>query len=180
MRPTPAPIVPPAPPARSHSRDSSPGPSTPRSLPSAMLTRADSEVTLAHRDSQVRLYCSPSQESLHKTSPSGRHSLLRNESYSPDITPPLSPAPTLAPTPARRRSADNSFPFPLQYVASQVVSENEERAGPFPDLLPATAPADKVDILDVGPPPDGGREAWLCIMSAFLLLCCMFGFGTYQ
>jgi hypothetical protein len=31
---------------------------------------------------------------------------------------------------------------------------------------------------NLGPPPDGGLEAWSCIASAFLLLFCVFGFGT--
>lgn len=29
--------------------------------------------------------------------------------------------------------------------------------------------------LDVGPPPDGGREAWLCVAGTFLQLFTVFG-----
>lgn len=35
-----------------------------------------------------------------------------------------------------------------------------------------------ITTLGMGPPPDGGREAWLCILSAFLILASVFGFGT--
>ncbi|KAL7424204.1 hypothetical protein Q5752_001790 [Cryptotrichosporon argae] len=29
---------------------------------------------------------------------------------------------------------------------------------------------------DVGPPPEGGKDAWLCVASAFMVLFCVFGF----
>lgn len=29
--------------------------------------------------------------------------------------------------------------------------------------------------VDIGPPPDGGREAWLCVTGTFLQLFCVFG-----
>lgn len=29
---------------------------------------------------------------------------------------------------------------------------------------------------DVGPPPDGGLEAWLCILGGMLQMFCVFGF----
>lgn len=29
--------------------------------------------------------------------------------------------------------------------------------------------------IDIGPPPDGGKEAWLCIAGCFLHLFCVFG-----
>jgi len=31
---------------------------------------------------------------------------------------------------------------------------------------------------DIGPPPDGGREAWLCVAGAFFAIFCLFGFST--
>jgi MCP family monocarboxylic acid transporter-like MFS transporter 10 len=31
---------------------------------------------------------------------------------------------------------------------------------------------------DIGPPPEGGREAWLCVCGAFFVLFCIFGFAT--
>lgn len=31
---------------------------------------------------------------------------------------------------------------------------------------------------DIGPPPEGGREAWLCVSGAFFVLFCIFGFAT--
>jgi hypothetical protein len=34
--------------------------------------------------------------------------------------------------------------------------------------------------MDIGPPPDGGREAWLCVLSTFLLLFCIHGVGEYH
>lgn len=30
---------------------------------------------------------------------------------------------------------------------------------------------------DVGPPPEGGREAWAVVAGAFFVLFCVFGFG---
>lgn len=33
--------------------------------------------------------------------------------------------------------------------------------------------------LDIGLPPDGGREAWLCVLSSLLVLFCIFGIGLY-
>lgn len=30
---------------------------------------------------------------------------------------------------------------------------------------------------DVGPPPEGGAEAWCCVGAAFMVLFCIFGFG---
>ncbi|KAL1407862.1 hypothetical protein Q8F55_007298 [Vanrija albida] len=35
-----------------------------------------------------------------------------------------------------------------------------------------------ITTIGVGPPPDGGREAWLCILAAFLILASVFGFVT--
>ncbi|TXT09237.1 hypothetical protein VHUM_02711 [Vanrija humicola] len=35
-----------------------------------------------------------------------------------------------------------------------------------------------ITTLGLGPPPDGGREAWLCVLSAFLILASVFGFVT--
>ncbi|WRT67263.1 uncharacterized protein IL334_004230 [Kwoniella shivajii] len=31
---------------------------------------------------------------------------------------------------------------------------------------------------DIGPPPEGGKDAWLCVFSAFFVLFCVFGFVT--
>lgn len=33
------------------------------------------------------------------------------------------------------------------------------------------------DVL--GPPPDGGLDAWLCVLSAMFLPFCIFGFSEY-
>lgn len=32
---------------------------------------------------------------------------------------------------------------------------------------------------DVGPPPEGGAEAWCCVGAAFMVLFCIFGFGMF-
>jgi hypothetical protein len=34
-----------------------------------------------------------------------------------------------------------------------------------------------IQELDIGPPPEGGREAWLVVISAFFVLFCVFGFS---
>lgn len=31
---------------------------------------------------------------------------------------------------------------------------------------------------DIGPPPEGGKDAWLCVSGAFFVLFCIFGFAT--
>lgn len=33
---------------------------------------------------------------------------------------------------------------------------------------------------ELGPPPDGGREAWLVVMSAFFLSMTIYGFGGFE
>jgi len=30
---------------------------------------------------------------------------------------------------------------------------------------------------DIGPPPDGGKDAWLCVAGAFFAIFCLFGFS---
>lgn len=41
--------------------------------------------------------------------------------------------------------------------------------------LDAAACEPAIVPLDIGPPPDGGKEAWLCIAGCFLHLFCVFG-----
>lgn len=55
---------------------------------------------------------------------------------------------------------------------------------PIPSSLPSPtstiAPLDEekgTTETDIGPPPDGGATAWLCVMSTFMLLFCIFGIG---
>lgn len=40
------------------------------------------------------------------------------------------------------------------------------------------APPPLSATLDVGPPPDGGREAWSCAISGAFVTFCLMGFGT--
>jgi hypothetical protein len=47
-----------------------------------------------------------------------------------------------------------------------------EMAALEPTLSGATVPTHP----DVGPPPDGGLEAWLCILGGLLQMFCVFGF----
>ena len=47
----------------------------------------------------------------------------------------------------------------------------------FASEVPAQ-PLGKVDG-DIGPPPDGGREAWLCVLGAFFAVFCIFGFSMF-
>lgn len=39
-------------------------------------------------------------------------------------------------------------------------------------------PTVTASVDDIGPPPDGGLEAWLVILSAALVTLCLFGFVT--
>lgn len=41
--------------------------------------------------------------------------------------------------------------------------------------LDAAACEPAIVPLDIGPPPDGGKDAWLCIAGCFLHLFCVFG-----
>jgi MCP family monocarboxylic acid transporter-like MFS transporter 10 len=35
----------------------------------------------------------------------------------------------------------------------------------------------RLDDGDVGPPPDGGKDAWACVSAAFFVLFCVFGWS---
>jgi len=50
---------------------------------------------------------------------------------------------------------------------------------PVCDVPEAAAPA-IVGEEDIGPAPDGGLEAWLCILGGLLLMFCVFGFCESQ
>lgn len=52
-------------------------------------------------------------------------------------------------------------------TSDSVVEDRSEREPPPESRQP-----------DIGPPPDGGREAWLCILGTFFHLFCVFGFTT--
>ena len=101
---------------------------------------------------------------------------------SPTASPrgPVSPFPPLAPIlssfsqqhriPPEDDGYDN-FPAPLPHDAVEL----ERRITSDPDVRRQM----RLDDEDLGPPPEGGKEAWLCVFGAFFLLFCFFGFCEY-
>ncbi|WWD01292.1 hypothetical protein V866_008235 [Kwoniella sp. B9012] len=73
--------------------------------------------------------------------------------------------------PTRNDGLDN-FPPPLPGFGHS--EELERRLTRDPDLERQMGVNDDA----TGPPPEGGREAWLCVASAFFVLFCVFGFVT--
>ncbi|GMK54274.1 hypothetical protein CspeluHIS016_0108600 [Cutaneotrichosporon spelunceum] len=50
---------------------------------------------------------------------------------------------------------------------------------PEPDVWASAQTSEAASgVLDIGPPPDGGRDAWLVVLGCFLHLFCIFGFIT--
>ncbi|BEJ17802.1 hypothetical protein CspHIS471_0700700 [Cutaneotrichosporon sp. HIS471] len=77
------------------------------------------------------------------------------------------------------RAEPTSHDFAL--TRTETLSQVETHPGPFPDLQLATIPTREEEDT-YGPPPDGGREAWLAVLSGALLFFTMFGFeelGTW-
>jgi MCP family monocarboxylic acid transporter-like MFS transporter 10 len=71
-------------------------------------------------------------------------------------------------SPPPRSDGYDNFPLPLP---SDPV-ELERRLTADPEIERQMAED------DIGPPPEGGREAWLCVCGAFFVLFCIFGFAT--
>ncbi|WOO81387.1 MFS transporter asaE [Vanrija pseudolonga] len=59
-----------------------------------------------------------------------------------------------------------------------ILVELQHELGLDRQITPTPNPARDKAVLDAGPPPDGGRDAWLCVVGAFLVLFCVFGFVT--
>lgn len=58
-----------------------------------------------------------------------------------------------------------------------ILAELQHELGLDRQITPTPNPARDKAVLDAGPPPDGGRDAWLCVAGSFLVLFCVFGFG---
>ncbi|WVR05290.1 hypothetical protein IAU60_002303 [Kwoniella sp. DSM 27419] len=71
--------------------------------------------------------------------------------------------------PTRNDGLDN-FPPPLPSSPNEL----ERRLTTDPDVARQMGVNDD----EVGPPPEGGREAWSCVGAAFFVLFCVFGFVT--
>jgi len=86
---------------------------------------------------------------------------LRLTLHSHDMAPRLPPPPmTAIPKETSADMSDNTTPLPSP-TSTICVLDVEKGQEP----------------LDVGPPPDGGAAAWLCVFSTFLVLFCIHGFG---
>lgn len=76
------------------------------------------------------------------------------------------------------------FPIPLQNENEHQAEDENERAkecnptghASEGDNVSATDPT-KVKPAELGPPPDGGREAWLVVLGGFFLMYTSFGFS---
>ena len=67
--------------------------------------------------------------------------------------------------------------------------------GPNPDPIPPdgdpqlatrtttndvkSTPSSPVPVVTIGPPPDGGKEAWLVVLGGFILMYVSFGFSEF-
>lgn len=134
----------------------------------------------------------PSRPSRSPRPPSNRGQRRPRSFSSPaeahTATGPSSAAPALSPPPAS-----------LAPILSRI---STRKAGPPPrddgfDNYPAPLPSDPVqleriltehpevegqmamDEVDIGPPPDGGREAWCVVASTVFILFCVHGLGEF-
>lgn len=73
-------------------------------------------------------------------------------------------------SPAPRDDGLDNFPYPL----SRDPVELERRLTQDPEIERQMADG------DVGPPPEGGLEAWSVVAGAFFVLFCVFGFGEWH
>ncbi|WWC60977.1 uncharacterized protein I303_103554 [Kwoniella dejecticola CBS 10117] len=74
--------------------------------------------------------------------------------------------------PPTRNDGYDNFPPPLQGIRTS--ADLERRLTTDADLAGQMAVSDG----EIGPPPEGGKDAWLCVASAFFVLFCVFGFVT--
>lgn len=84
----------------------------------------------------------------------------------PRLTPVLSQLSRYQSPPPRDDGLDN-FPAPLPHNQAEL----ERQLTQHPEIERQMADD------DVGPPPEGGKEAWACVMGAFFVLFCIFGFS---
>ncbi|KAK8869646.1 hypothetical protein IAR55_000214 [Kwoniella newhampshirensis] len=120
---------------------------------------------------------------------------------------PLEPIQTrshhqLAPTPSRSHANVDPFPLQLHLTRSHAPGGHPPQLHRPPtrndglDNIPPPLPSSPIALQraltrdpdlelqmgvnddDVGPPPEGGKDAWLCVISAFFVLFCIFGFTT--
>jgi hypothetical protein len=95
---------------------------------------------------------------------------------SPPTSPlhrPVSPFPPLAPILSHfstnrnlRDDGYDNYPPPLPHDQAEL----ERRITGDPGIV------GQMDNEEIGPPPEGGREAWCCVAAAFFLLFTIFGF----
>ncbi|GMK58052.1 hypothetical protein CspeluHIS016_0500840 [Cutaneotrichosporon spelunceum] len=127
--------------------------------------RIEQRATLARADSELTL-CSP-------TSPTSPTSSTRKQLDKVDEVHSEAAEP-IAQDFARPSSPSST----LNLVRTEtILSRVETHPGPFPDLQLATIPT-RLEEDTYGPPPDGGRHAWLAVLSGALLFFTMFGFVT--
>lgn len=132
--------------------------------------RGDSDATLCHSPKKC---VSPSL-------PLPLSKLVQSEySLTEAASSPAQPCASGASSPAPPGTPGSRTHPPSEEGASPTpttLSRLETHPGPFPDLHLATIPTCEEEV-EYGPPPDGGRDAWLCVFSGALLFFTMFGFG---
>lgn len=78
--------------------------------------------------------------------------------------------PHLAKSPTIRDDGLDNYPVPLPLDPQALVRQLSDN----PEIVQQLA------VNDVGPPPDGGKEAWLCVAGAFFAIFCLFGFSEQR
>jgi hypothetical protein len=72
-------------------------------------------------------------------------------------------------------------PSPRFGVPATAKGSGSFSALPEADLGPELSPEPNniTKVVDVGPPPDGGKEAWLVVLGGFLLMYTSFGLSEF-
>lgn len=76
--------------------------------------------------------------------------------------------------PSLSRTTQHAHPLQQAETQSSIGVAHQ----PSAELQPPSVPDPTLAVEpDIGPPPDGGRDAWLCILGAFCLVFCIIGFS---
>lgn len=70
---------------------------------------------------------------------------------------------------------EHTLHYQREHDRGDCPSEAEEGLQRLPSIQPEMAPMTMSKVDDIGPAPDGGLKAWLCILGAFCSCFCVFG-----
>lgn len=90
-----------------------------------------------------------------------------------------------APGPTHSAGSRSEHASPSLSSADRAASELDVEVGTGVGAVPVShdQPATALSLAthpDVGPPPDGGLEAWLCMIGGMLQMFCVFGFSEWK